>query len=152
MGLSCARASGAAERVPSPELASTPLIELRLAHASPAPGRTAADFEGTTLYLEPNVVLSDSGIAHVHVDPAGNDAGQNAVILNLDLEPWAAARLHAATSEAIGVRMALILGSAIRSAPVIRSPIGAHPSASVQVRVEAPGHVLHRIQERWPQR
>jgi len=72
-----------------------PVIQLRLARETPAPGFVYMDAPppDTGIYVDERVVVSDEQIAYVRVERRGND-----VLLDVRLTPDGAARLAAVTS------------------------------------------------------
>jgi hypothetical protein len=95
----------------------TPIIELRLASDTPRAGWARAELDGQPLYIAPSAVVSDDDIESVepHLRPTQ-------IVLDLQLRPEAYGRLHTATSQALGERIAVILNSEPLEAPRIRSP------------------------------
>lgn len=132
-------------RAPSSEGA--PLIEFRLVHDEPSPGLERVEYGGESLYLERRAIISDPDLEAVrplvHLDR---------LLLDMQLSPEGARRLTRATGENIGQRLALLIGSRVRSAPVIRGAIGSRLQAAVELSEAEAERILRRIRARWPER
>lgn len=128
-----------------------PVIQLRLARETPAPGFVYMDAPppDTGIYVDERVVVSDEQIAYVRVERRGND-----VLLDVRLTPDGAARLAAVTSENIGGRLATLLDSRVVSAGVIMNPIGSPDRSIGMGGLDLPQGVADEIAAavvaRWP--
>jgi preprotein translocase subunit SecD len=122
------------------------LIELRLVREQPDPGLWAAEFDGRTLYLAPEPLLSDRDLERV--DPYVR-SGQ--LFLRLQMTARVAERMRSATAAEIGTPLAIIIDSEVRSAPAIRAEIGGPGSAiTVPASEEEANRLAALIRARWP--
>lgn len=132
--------------IPNANPQGSPLIELRLVRDQPGPGLRPVEFEGNTLYLEPEPLITDRDLERV--DPYVRP-GQ--LFLRLRLTAAAAERMLAATAAEIGTPLAIIIDSEVRSAPVIRTGIGGPGSAmTVPVSEEEADRLAALVRARWP--
>lgn len=110
-------------------LADTPVVqaavrfEVRLAEDQPAPGLTAARGANSTrtVYLHPEVVVSNADIARSSVIP-GNRPSQ--YWIDVRLTAAGAGKLRAATTGHLGKPVAILIDGEVVAAPTLKSPIG----------------------------
>lgn len=124
-----------------------PLIEFRLVHGEPSPDLERIEYGGESLYLERRPIISDADL--VAVRPSVH---QDRVLLDMQLSPEGSRRLIRVTRENIGQRIALLVGSRVRLAPVIRSTVGPRLQAVVELSATEVERILRRIRARWPER
>jgi preprotein translocase subunit SecD len=94
-------------------------IEFRVADTQEVPGAQPVQFEGQTLYLDPEVVISNSDIASVS---PYSQSGK--FLVSLKFKEEGARRLNEVTQKNLGKRMAVLLDGKVLMAPVIQSAIG----------------------------
>jgi preprotein translocase subunit SecD len=124
---------------------STSLIELRLVRDVDAPGLHAVEYDGETMYVEPVPVLSDRDLASVEPSVQPGE-----LMLHIRLTPEAAERIASVSSEEIGSRVAIIIDSKVRSAPVIRDRIGHRADIMIGASQEAATRLAAIVRARWP--
>jgi len=95
-------------------------FEIRLAEESPGPGLREVKVDGRTIYLHPEVVVSNGDIESVELLP-GNSPSEFHVGVKFNAE--GARRMRAATGDNIGKRMAILIDDEVVMAPVVRSAI-----------------------------
>lgn len=98
-------------------------------------------------YLERRPIISDADL--VAVRPS---VYQDRVLLDMQLSPEGSRRLMRVTRENMGQRIALLVGSRVRLAPVIRSTVGSRLQAVVELSDTEVERILRRIRARWPER
>jgi hypothetical protein len=105
----------------SPEVEAAVRFEVRLAEDKPAPGLREAKVQdtGRSIYLHPDVVVSNGDIAEARIVPIS--ASQYNV--RVTLTKTGADKMHVATSGHIGRLVAILLDGQVVMAPVIRSSI-----------------------------
>lgn len=126
------------------------LIEFRIAGTSPATGRQPMKLPDTdsTVYVADSSFLSDADI----VDVRSSQSGER-LVLQIELTPDGSSQLASATSSHIGEPLAVLVGSRLITAPVIRTPIGRHGGViTLAVPKEAASEVAATIGKRWPER
>ena len=94
-------------------------IEFRVADVQEFPGAQPVQFEGQTLYLAPEIVISNPDIASADPFSYGGK-----VSVSLKFREEGAKRLNEATRNNVGKRMAVLLDGEVLMAPVIQSAIG----------------------------
>ena len=142
------------ERAATPEPAAAPIIELRLARDTPAPGfiRASPAFaspeDPEVVYMAETAIVSDADMEHIDADVVpGRGLG-----LWLQLTPEGAARLSRLTRENIGERLAVLLDSELMITPVIASEVGGGTMHLTHLPAEFAERMAARIAERWPER
>jgi preprotein translocase subunit SecD len=132
----CGRTSSAtlAPAVPSPFFA------LRIAFTDPATGREAAQYGDTTVYLSPDVLMSDDDVLGMR--PYAGPDGE--LVLRVLYHPAARQRLATTTSAHIGDRLAVLLDSRVRSLARIQSQIG-RGGDSLAIATNATGADAERL-------
>jgi hypothetical protein len=144
----CARAAV------SPPAAEPPIIQLRFAQATAAPGFAEVawlDRDGRA-HVAQQVLLSDDGFESVVVDrsPEG-------LLLCTRVSPEAGARLREATTGAIGRELAVLIDGRVATVAPIMSAIGSGAPFVIGVPLPGPSReqiadrVTSRIAARWPQ-
>jgi|GEM_PF-6985491 len=127
----------------------SPLIEFRLVHDAPAPGRMQVEYAGEVVYLDAQPIISDADLREVHPEVL-----TRGLLVNMRLTPEGARRMARVTAENIGGRMALLLESRVVDMPVIRSPVGSTADVPALAVVGLPDseaeRVAQRISRRWP--
>ena len=124
-----------------------PLIEFRLVRQDSAPGLERVELDGEVFYLEPASVISDADLSDVLASPQGDR-----LMLLLEIAPAASERMTRTTRENIGRRMAFLLDSHVRSAPIITDSVGSPLRTVVEVDGPERERLMERIRERWPVR
>ena len=122
------------------------LIQFRLARAEPAPGLEPAEFEGDTLYLESPPILSDEDFEGV--EPY---VGSGEWHLDFELTPEAGERLSSVSSNEIGTRLAILIDSELRSAPVIRDRLGSRGKMTITASQQEADRLSGLFRSRWPE-
>jgi hypothetical protein len=109
-------------------------LELRLAEGSPAPGLVPAAVygQGKTVYLHPEVQLSNSDI--VRVEAVKTRIGKG-LILQIWLTRVGASRLKEATGRHIGDSLAVLIDTVVMAVPVIQQAIGSDPKLPIDLGV-----------------
>lgn len=123
----------------------SPLLELRVAHEEPGPGRLRVEHNGEVLYLAPEPVIIDRDIV-----AASARSGEDYVLLDVALRPTSAARLRDVTQNAVGSRMVILFESTIAVAYTIQSALGMSPEMQLQVPVRNPERAAELVRSRWP--
>jgi hypothetical protein len=94
-------------------------FEVRLAEQKPAPGLKAATLEsGGTVYLHDEVIVTNSDIAQAKAIPR---PGGSDFMVSIMFTPAGARKMHAATGNNIGKRMAILIDGVVVTAPVVNS-------------------------------
>jgi preprotein translocase subunit SecD len=130
-------------------------IELRLAQAAAGPGLEARKVygQGRTVYLHPQVELSNSDIARV-------EALQTRIGKGVILQVWhtkaGARRMAELTSKHIGDSLAILINSVVVSVPRIQDTInpGTTSSSDIGVPLEPKeaGQLARAVSQTWPAR
>jgi preprotein translocase subunit SecD len=105
-----------------------------------------AEFDGEILYLESDAVITDSDLRNVRASSRGDR-----LLVELELTPAAARQVQAVTRLHVGKRMAFLVDSEVRSAPVIASAVSSPLQAAIEVGESEQERILERIRARWPQ-
>ncbi len=96
-------------------------FEVRLVEQEPGPGLIEAKQPGNgTIYLHDEVVVTNSDIAEANVIPQP-DGSQFWV--GVTFTPDGARKIHEATANNIGKRMAILIDGEVVTAPVVREPL-----------------------------
>ncbi len=100
-------------------------FEVRLAEEQPVAGLTAARVanSGRTVYLHPEVVVTNTDIAFSNVIP-GNTPSQQFWV-DVRLTAAGADKMRQATANHLGRPVAILIDGEVASAPTVKSPIGA---------------------------
>jgi preprotein translocase subunit SecD len=128
-------------------------IELRLAEASPAPGLVPAVVhgEGGTVYLHPEIQLSNADIARV--EAVKTRIGQG-LILQVWLTRAGAERMAELTRRHIGDSLAVRINSVVVSVPMIQQALnsGTHMpnDIGVPLRPEEASQLAQAVAKTWP--
>ena len=134
---------------PPPPIRSS-FLALRLAFADSAPGRQAARYADTTVFLAPEVLMSDDDV--IRVRPSTGADGE--LVLQVHYQPAVSQQLLAATGAHVGDRLAVLLDSRIWSLARIQSAIGR--GESLAIATDATGLDAERlaahIRTKWPPR
>ena len=104
---------------------STGRIEFRAARTTPAVGYPVVkSLNGTSLYVSDTALLSDADFASAKVDTSA----LNGIVLDVRLEPLAAARLQEFTQHHVGEYLAILFdGELLGTPPRIIDPVS-HPA------------------------
>jgi hypothetical protein len=109
---------------PPPELTIRAVLDER----DPAPADRLPDPQDpagiATLRISRDAIIDQDSIANVHAVPDENDV--DAWKIAMDLTPEGGRRLAQATKNLVGRRVAIVLGSRVLMAPVVRDPTGEH--------------------------
>jgi hypothetical protein len=99
-------------------------FEVRLAEDGPAAGLRAARVLGAdhTVYLHPEVIVTNSDIAKAHVVP-GNSPAHFGV--GIEFKAAGAEKMRTATAGHLGRPIAILIDGGVVMAPTVRSPISA---------------------------
>jgi SecDF, P1 head subdomain len=98
-------------------------FEVRLAEEQPAAGLTAAGDSNRTVYLHPEVVVTNADIAFSSVIPGNTTAEQ--FWIDVRLNAAGAAKMRQATMNHLGRPVAILIDGEVVMAPTVKSPIGA---------------------------
>ena len=100
-------------------------FEVRLAEDQPAPGLSAAHVSNSnrTVYLHPQIVVTNADIAFSNVIP-GNTPSQQFWI-DVRLNAAGAAKMRQATTNHLGRPVAILIDGEVVVAPTVKSAIGA---------------------------
>lgn len=126
-----------------------PLIEYRIVHDTAGRDLEQAEYQGEVLYLERSAVLSDRDLQVVR--PLLRD---DRLLLELEFTPEGARRLERVTGANIGRRMAMLLAGRVRSAPVIRTALGAADvpmTAALEMPADEAELLAELIRGQWPE-
>jgi preprotein translocase subunit SecD len=144
--------AGIAQPAP-PTPASPPILELRLASATPAPGFSVrrdqeSGDQPTVLYLASDNVVSDADLVRARARPA-----PDGIVVEIQLSDVAAARLREIAANNIGKYMAVfgqgrLAGSATIMAPI---PRGNRVTVGLTLPAAAADSLRSRIAARWPE-
>ena len=131
-----------------------PIIQLRFAQDSPAPGfvRTGwLDREGS-VYIADEILLADDGIEQVRISHS-----PDGLTLCTRMSADAGTRLMAATAQAIGRKLAVLIESRVATVTSIAGPIG---GSAVPLLIGVPlrrgsneelaDRITARVTARWP--
>jgi hypothetical protein len=132
------------ERVPRP--AGGSLIELRLVHDEPADELERVEFELDVLNVEPVALISDEDIEMVRPEVRDGE-----LLLDLTLTASGAERISAVSEENVGRRLALFLGSEVRSAPTIQGALVGRLQVVLEIPEDEAHEIVERILLRWPE-
>ena len=126
----------------------TPLIELRLVHDQPAAGRQRVEHEGQSLYLDAQPVITDADLRVVR--PVVRDTN---LFMQMEVTLEGAQRLYELTRVNIGNRLAVLVDSRVRNAPVIQSAVGGGTrlTGSVNLPAAEAERLATLIRARWPE-
>ncbi len=141
--LALALAGSPAARAQTP--ADVPLLELRMAREVAAPGLVAVEVQGETLYLEPDAVLSDRDFERVEARVRSGE-----LILDFRLTVEGARRIEDVSTAEIGSRVAVLVDSAVRLAPVIRDRIGGRGLIQIEAEPAELERLAGLVRARWP--
>jgi len=127
-----------------------PLIQLRLARETPAPGfaltKSLAD---STLYVASRVILEDAGIQQARTSPT-----TDGVVLTIHVTPQAATRLTESFKGHIGWRLAILVNGQLNGAGVIKQElrISAENPATLAIHLPraAADEFAAAVAARWP--
>jgi preprotein translocase subunit SecD len=128
-------------------------IELRLARGGPSPQTVPAVLyrQSDTVYLQPHVQLSNSDIARVE---AIKTRIGNGLVLDVWLTKAGAARMAQVTAQHIGDTLAVVVDSAVVSAPTIHSILDVGTSQPMSIGVplgaEDVGRLAQAVAKTWP--
>jgi preprotein translocase subunit SecD len=144
LGGGCAPAEdrALAEHTPS-------VIELRMVEEIDGEGTVAEEFEGATLYLSSEVIISEN-----HIDAVRPSVREGNLLLDVTFTEVGEERMRALTAQHVGGRMALLVDGQVRSAPVIAQEIilGRRSlQVAVPATVDEADSLAERIRSRWPQ-
>jgi hypothetical protein len=144
-GLALIAALAACEATPGrPEAPpiTEPLIELRVAHDDPGPRRSLAEYEGETIYLEPEPVLTDPDF-----DGISASVRTDRVALVLCVKPEALGRLRSRAGG--GSRLALVIDARVRASPLVRDSGGPRIRAEIDMPRAEAERLAERVGARW---
>jgi len=127
-----------------------PLIQLRLARKTPAPGfvvtKSIAD---STLYVASRLILEDAGIQQ-----ARTAATTDGVVLTIRLTRAAATRLNESTKGHIGWRLAIFASGQLNSAGVIKQELRVSAGSPITLAIHLPQPAAEQfaaaVAARWP--
>jgi preprotein translocase subunit SecD len=128
-------------------------IELHLAQGAPAPNSVPAVLYGQsdTVYLQPQAQLSNTSITRVE---AIKTRIGNGLVLNVWLTKAGAARLAEVTARHIGDTLAVVVDSAVVSAPIIQETLDVGTSQPTSIGVplgaEDVGRLARAVAKTWP--
>ncbi|MGQ0702600.1 MAG: hypothetical protein ACT4PM_05655 [Gemmatimonadales bacterium] len=131
----------------------SPLVEVRPARESPAPGYVfvefaypelaAADHDTRGMYVEPRTILTDEDFL---IDSW--EVGENKLALDVRLKPEAAARAERETRPLLGQRLATLLDGKLVGAPLLLSTVGTYPELPIFVGLRVPTQVAQDVAAR----
>ena len=99
-------------------------FEVRLAEEQPAAGLTAARVASNrTIYLHPEVVVTNADIAFSNVIPGNTSSEQ--FWIDVRLNAAGADKMRRATMNHLGKPVAILIDGEVVSTPTVKSPIGA---------------------------
>jgi preprotein translocase subunit SecD len=90
-------------------------------------------------------VITDSDLRSVRASRLGDG-----IVLVLEFMNAAALHLETVTRDHVGSRMALLVDSRIRSAPVIEGAGGSPLRVALEVAESEEAEIVERIRARWP--
>jgi preprotein translocase subunit SecD len=128
-------------------------LELRLAEGAPAPGLVPATVygQGATVYLHPEVQVSNSHIARVEAVKTRLGKG---LILEVWLTKAGAERLAGVTGRHIGDSLAVLINSVVVSVPIIQETLGRDTklpnSIGVPLGAEEAEQLAAAVSKTWP--
>ncbi len=130
--------------------AAGPIIELRVARTSSAPGFTQrGSVADTTFFVNDTALVSDSDIIEAHANRIENLTPMVAIAVTL--KPQADDRVATATKRHVGDRLAIFLDHEFVGAPPIVSAIGGagplHISAGPPAALD---RIVAAVAARWP--
>ena len=127
---------------------SPPFLALRLAFDGAAAGRDPVRYGDTTVFLAPDVLMSDDDVLSVR--PGAGSDGE--LLLRVRYRPETAQRLATATGAHVGERLAVLLDSRVWSLARIASPIGRADSLTIATSATGADaeRLAARIRSRWP--
>jgi preprotein translocase subunit SecD len=134
--------------------ASPPLLEFRLAAATPGAGLTDrhewhSGGQAGVLFVAPTGVVSDTDVVRARTSPA-----PDGIIVEIVLSESAAARLREATANNVGKRIAIFARGRFAGAPVVATSIPKGTSATVGLTLPpaAADSLRALVAARWPPR
>lgn len=132
------------------EPAGAPLIDFRIASYSPGPGRqpmTATKPKTETVYVSDSSIITDKDMTDIRSYP-----DSDGLSLHVRLTPEGRSRLLKATSSHIDEPIAILVGSRVADAPVVKTPVG---TPSLMVKLYLPEAVASdlasKIAAHWPE-
>jgi len=127
-----------------------PFLPLRLAFTAAAAGRDEVRYGDTTVFLAPDVLMSDDDVLSVR--PGAGPAG--GLLLRVRYRPGAAQRLATATGAHLGEQLAVLLESRVWSLARTQSPIGRGDSLTIGTSATGADaeRLVAQIRSRWPPR
>jgi preprotein translocase subunit SecD len=119
-------------------------LEFRSVSSEPKPGFERFTLNDEVVYLDSQPVVTDQHVASL--EPTVRDDG---LLLELNLTESGRARLSDYTRQNTGTRLALVLDSEIRSAPVIASEIQSPLQIKLTLDPSASEELATQIRARW---
>ena len=119
-------------------------LEFRSVSSEPQPGFERFTLNDEVIYLDSQPVLTDQHVASL--EPTVRDDG---LLLELNLTESGRARLSDYTRQNTGTRLALVLDSEVRSAPVIASEIQSPLQIKLTLNPSARDELAAQIRARW---
>jgi preprotein translocase subunit SecD len=119
-------------------------LEFRSVSTEPRPGFERFTLNDEVVYLDPQPVLTDQHVASL--EPTVRDDG---LLLELNLTEAGKARFSDYTRQNTGTRLALVLDSEVRSAPVIASEIQSPLQIKLTLNPSARDELAAQIRARW---
>jgi hypothetical protein len=127
-----------------------PLLELRIAHAEPAPELVPMEHDGETLFVHPVPVLTAAQF--VHVRAAGDHDVADVQVLVARCTLSADEHLRGATGIYLGERLVVLWAGEIRSVAHVRDEIGC--ADGIRLEIDAAGEeerrdIMEAVRTRW---
>lgn len=132
----------------TPTLATSSILEFRLAFPDSGPDRVRHVFADSVMYVARTALLSDADLTSARQ----HDTGQDDLILRITFSPETGQRLASALERHIGGHLAVLIDGKVTAMPRIMSAIGAQGRVDVNtmLRGAEADRLLARVSRRWP--